>query len=332
MANKFFKNALNRISQPTPPIWFMRQAGRYHSHYNRLKEKYTFEQLCKNPELASEVACGPIKEFDFDVAILFSDILFPLEGLGIPLSFSPGPVFGDILTKENYKKYHNINRALEHMDFQRKALQYTREQLPTSKSLIGFVGGLWTLLRFAIGKKKPINQVEDFYFAFMQDTLLPLIKANIQLQLDAGAEIVMVFDSGVGDLDAENYKFKYISLIENIATSFPRKIGYYSRGKNLKEIQKLFNNSFAGFGIDHTISMTEMFNLNNSEFIQGNFDESKMLLDENQLKIELKNYCDQMEKITNRDGWICGLGHGINKATSEKNVHLFIDIIRKRFS
>ena len=93
MSNNLFLNAINRVDQVTPPIWFMRQAGRYHSHYQKLKEKYTFEQLCKIPELASEVACGPIKEFDFDVSILFSDILFPLEGLGLPLEFKPGPIF-----------------------------------------------------------------------------------------------------------------------------------------------------------------------------------------------------------------------------------------------
>ena len=84
MSNNLFTNSLNRIEQATPPIWFMRQAGRYHSHYQKLKEKYTFEELCKTPELASEVACGPIREFDFDVSILFSDILFLLEGLGLP--------------------------------------------------------------------------------------------------------------------------------------------------------------------------------------------------------------------------------------------------------
>ena len=66
MSNLLFDNALKRINQSTPPIWFMRQAGRYHKHYQKLKEKYTFEQLCKNPELASEVACGPVKDFDFD--------------------------------------------------------------------------------------------------------------------------------------------------------------------------------------------------------------------------------------------------------------------------
>ena len=75
MANILFQNALLRQKQNIPPIWFMRQAGRYHSHYRSLKEKYTFEQLCKAPDLAAEVAYGPINEFDFDVAILFSDIL-----------------------------------------------------------------------------------------------------------------------------------------------------------------------------------------------------------------------------------------------------------------
>ena len=137
MANKFFENSLNRISQPTPPIWFMRQAGRYHSHYNKLKEKYTFEQLCKHPELASEVACGPIQEFDFDVAILFSDILFPLEGLGIPLKFSPGPIFGEFIRQDNYQQYADIDKAIEHMEFQRNAITLTREKLPKNKSLIG---------------------------------------------------------------------------------------------------------------------------------------------------------------------------------------------------
>ena len=79
MSNNLFQNALKRNDQKTPPIWFMRQAGRYHSHYRKLKEKYSFEDLCKTPDLAAEVAYGPIQEFDYDVAILFSDILFILE-------------------------------------------------------------------------------------------------------------------------------------------------------------------------------------------------------------------------------------------------------------
>jgi len=332
MASLLFKNALNLTSQKTPPIWFMRQAGRYHSHYQKLKENYTFEQLCKIPELASEVACGPVKEFDFDVAILFSDILFPLEGLGMPLHFSPGPIFDNFITEDNYKKYSNIDSAIEHMEFQREAIKITREQLPSSKSLIGFVGGLFTLLRFAIDKKKPLKKIEKFHFVFLINILLPLIKRNIQLQLEAGAEIVMMFDSGLTDLDEAIFLSKYIFLIEDIAKTFPGKVGYYSKGKNFDNIYPLFDYPFAGIGIDHTINIEKSFSSYKKGFIQGNFDENKLLLDIDQFSTELEKYCDQIKSISDLNGWVCGLGHGINKNTSEKNVHLFIDIIRKRFS
>ena len=90
--NERFEKLLKGIPQSTPPIWFMRQAGRYHSHYQELRKRYSFEQLCKTPELAAEVACGPMTDFDYDIAILFSDILFPLELLGLKLSYKPGPV------------------------------------------------------------------------------------------------------------------------------------------------------------------------------------------------------------------------------------------------
>jgi len=331
MSNMLFKNALNRIEQKTPPIWFMRQAGRYHTHYQKLKEKYTFEQLCKNPELSSEVACGPVKEFDFDVAILFSDILFPLQGLGMPLRFSPGPIFGDFINKNNFQQYSNVDRAIEHMEFQKTAIKITREQLPKSKSLVGFVGGLWTLLRFAVDKKNSFFQPKDFHFHFISETLLPLIKKNIQLQLDAGAEVVMIFDSGLSDLNPYLFKEKYIYLIKNLADSFPGKLGYYIRGKSKNEIDLISSFSFAGLGIDHHIDITNLLSQNSKGFIQGNFDESIMLENISKLSDEIHSYCDHIEKNGTITGWVCGLGHGINKETPEKNVHLFIDTIRKRF-
>ena len=96
------------------------------------------------------------------------------------------------------------------MEFQRKAIKITKEQLPNSKSLIGFVGGPWTLLRFATNKKKNLNKIEDFHFDFLKNILLPLIKKNINLQLDAGAEIVMIFDSGLNDIQSDFFKLNQI--------------------------------------------------------------------------------------------------------------------------
>jgi len=100
-----FQNAIKKIPQDTPPIWFMRQAGRYHSHYQALRKQHSFEELCKAPELASEVAMGPIQDFDFDVAILFSDILFPLEALGMGLKYTEeGPRLSFQLDQYSVKK------------------------------------------------------------------------------------------------------------------------------------------------------------------------------------------------------------------------------------
>ena len=332
MANNRFYNALNRIPQSTPPIWFMRQAGRYHSHYQQLKLKYTFEELCKNAELAAEVACGPVEEFDFDIAILFSDILFVLEGLGLELVFDPGPIFKEELNSINYKQFNDIDRAIDHMTFQRDAIKFTRQKLAKDKSLIGFVGGLWTILRFATGQNKVKKKFQNFYIDFMETTLLEVIKKNIRLQLDAGAEIVMMFDSGISDLDNNFFKDKYHLLLKNISNSFPNKVGYYARGKTYNEISFLSDLPFAGLGVDNGVNMQHIFLNSKFGFIQGNFDEKNLLLDTKELENELHIFSESMKNMDNLDGWVCGLGHGINKATPEKNVHIFIETIRKKFS
>ena len=332
MANNKFYNALNRISQSTPPIWFMRQAGRYHSHYQQLKLKYTFEELCKNAELAAEVACGPVEEFDFDVAILFSDILFVLEGLGLELEFNPGPIFKEELNLKNYKKFNDIDRAIDHMTFQSDAIKFTRQKLAKDKSLIGFVGGLWTILRFATGQNKEKKIFQNFYIDFMETTLLEVIKKNIKLQLDAGAEVVMMFDSGISSLDNDFFRDKYQLLLKNISNSFPNKVGYYVRGKNYSEISNLLDLPFAGLGVDSGIELKHIFLNSKFGFVQGNFNENHLLLDTVELASELKIYSEFMKNMDNLNGWVCGLGHGINKVTPEKNVHLFIETIRKKFS
>jgi len=332
MANNKFYNALNKISQSTPPIWFMRQAGRYHSHYQQLKLKYTFEELCKNAELAAEVACGPVEEFDFDVAILFSDILFVLEGLGLELEFNPGPIFKEELNLKNYKKFNDIDRAIDHMTFQSDAIKFTRQKLAKNKSLIGFVGGLWTILRFATGQNKEKKNFQNFYIDFMETTLLEVIKKNIKLQLDAGAEVVMMFDSGISSLDNDFFRGKYKLLLKNISNSFPNKVGYYARGKNYSEISYLSDLPFAGLGVDSDVELKHIFLNSKFGFVQGNFNENYLLLDSKELENKLHIFSENMKNIGNLNGWVCGLGHGINKATPEKNVHLFIETIRKKFS
>src|SRR5436309_5438015 len=139
-------NALARRPQSTPPIWLMRQAGRYHKHYQALREKYSFMDLCKRPELAAEVALGPVLDFDFDAAILFSDLLFPLEALGMGLEYTDrGPQLGTQLDEDSILRLRSVADAWPHLQFQGDAMRATRERIPNDRSLIGFVGGPWTL-------------------------------------------------------------------------------------------------------------------------------------------------------------------------------------------
>ena len=173
--NKKFSNAINNIPQSTPPIWFMRQAGRYHSHYQSLRKKHTFVELCKTPSLAAEVAMGPINDFDYDVAILFSDILFPLESLGLKLDYAPGPVFNRFLNENDLSAQISSTEILESNKFQAEALNITRNLLPSNKSLVGFVGGPWTLLSYGLGRKdeSKIKDIEKNSFIDLKKTKWP---------------------------------------------------------------------------------------------------------------------------------------------------------------
>ena len=335
MANQRFINAIKLTEQNVPPIWFMRQAGRYHKHYQTLKKKYSFEELCKTPELAAEVALGPVEEFDFDLAILFSDILFILEALGMNLKFNPGPIFEEELNKDNFQKYQNIEKAINFLEFQKKALKITRDKLPEDKSIIGFVGGPWTILNYAMGKKNLISLNENtFSLIFLKKTLIPLIKKNIQLQIQGGAEVVMILDSALGNIGEKNFEIYYSLLKSEFSESKQDKIAYYAKGINNQLYNKLIDLEFSGLGCDSSINLQNLLKNNQNKFIQGNFDENKMLFNRDDLKKELDIFCNQLLKLTSKErrGWICGLGHGINKNTNEENVHLFIKTIRERFA
>src|SRR5579862_272598 len=151
MSETLLQQALARRNVHRPPVWFMRQAGRYHRHYQRLRARYEFIDLCKRPELAVEVTLGPIEDFGFDAAILFSDLLFPLEAMGMGLRYDPGPKLDWHL-----RNVGDVNRLsggaarAQHMAFQAEAITRLRARLNPDCGLIGFVGGPFTLYAYAV--------------------------------------------------------------------------------------------------------------------------------------------------------------------------------------
>ena len=339
MPNTKFLNSLNRTPQKGPPVWFMRQAGRYHDHYQALKKDHTFEELCKNPLLAAETAMGPINEFDFDVAILFSDILFPLEALGMDLSYNPGPQFGLHLNEENANSLLVNQNPISFMNFQGEAIERTIERLPKEKSLIGFVGGPWTLIAYACNINKDSRQINfnNFQIGLLDNVILPLLKENIKLQLNAGAEVVMIFDSAAHQLDEEDLNIYLEKTFNSLAKEFPNKVGYYAKdGINYETIiakQDDHEIDLAGMGLDSNIDIRDYFKKTTNGFVQGNFSEHFLTLPLEEFLPKLDIFINQMSDLTPEDraGWVCGLGHGVLKTTPQENVKEFVRRIREAF-
>jgi len=334
LGNSRFQNALARIPQATPPVWLMRQAGRYHRHYQDLRRRFSFMELCKQPELAAQVALGPVLDFDFDAAILFSDLLFPLEALGMGLDYTEaGPQLGWKLTRENFAKLRGIDDAWPNLLFQGSALRATRDLLPKDKSLIGFVGGPWTLFVYAVeGTHKSVERAtkELPLFEKFCATLVPLLIRNIELQFANGAELVMVFDTAAGELPPEVFKAEILPQLERLTHSFPSRLGYYSKATTREHLaHPLFTDAnWAGIGVDQNWELRDAFEQFPNGFIQGNFDQNLLLTSRDEFKRSLDEFLNPLLRC-DRTGWVCGLGHGVLPKTPEENVRLFVETVRE---
>lgn len=330
-----FQNALARRPQPIPPIWLMRQAGRYHKHYQALRARHSFMDLCKQPELAAEVALGPVLDFDFDAAILFSDLLFPLAALGMGLEYTErGPQLAWQLNYNTVSRLRSVEAAWLDLQFQGEAVRATRKRLSDDRSLIGFIGGPWTLFVYAVegthkgslvDAKKLLPLFPDFC-----DSIVPLLTRAIQSQLDNGAEVVMIFDTAAGELSPELFQTEVVPQLQRMTKANGAQVGYYSKGTQPAHLRdSLFTEiGLAGIGVDHRWDLTEALSLFPSGFVQGNFDQALLLSDRDDLKSHLKRY---LSPLAGRElpGWICGLGHGVLPGTPEDNVRLFVDTVRE---
>jgi uroporphyrinogen decarboxylase len=320
----------------------MRQAGRYHKHYQALRRKHSFVDLCRIPELAAEAARGPVEDFDFDLAILFSDLLFPLEALGLSLTYEDsGPKLNPHLDASQLGKLRSVADAIPHLEFQREAVRRTREVIPQSKSVIGFVGGPWTLYVYAVegshqGSLRKSKSDPKLYRAFAEH-LVPLLIENIRLQLDGGAEVVMVLDTAAGEVAPGWFVREALPDIGRLVSAFPGKIGYYSKGSQPAHLRgpALDALPLAGVGVDWRWSMEEALSMFGSHgFVQGNFDPALLFLSPDAFADELRRYLGPLVDLApeQRRGWVCGLGHGLLPATPEENVRAFVTIVREMFA
>jgi len=341
-----FVSTLQRRNLGRPPVWFMRQAGRYHRHYQELRRIHSFLDLCKKPELARDTALGPIQDFDFDAAILFSDLLFPLESLGMPLVYDPGPTLGwHLQSTADLRRFTQSSDLDQTLEFQAKAVQLLREALPASKGLLGFVGGPLTLYVYAvegshIGDLASARAgLTDGRFDGFLDRLIPLLARNMAAQFKAGADTIAVLDTSAGSLPPGQFQAFAVPALQRLFKAFldlcpGAPITYYSKQTGPEHWNTLRPLPISCLGIDwnHPIDRV-LAELSDRWAIQGNVDPHWLLLPADQFESQVRSVFESVQRLPPRcrQGWVCGLGHGVLPGTPESHVHRFLQLQREYF-
>ncbi|MEX0798716.1 MAG: uroporphyrinogen decarboxylase family protein [Bacteriovoracaceae bacterium] len=343
--NNIFENRKKIGEKTQVPVWFMRQAGRYHDHYQNLKKDHDFMSLCKTPELAREVTMGPMREFDFDAAILFSDLLFPLEQLGTGLVYDPGPKLE--LTLSNPKDLDRLKQSgfsKDYYSFQKEACELLKETLPKEKTLLGFVGAPFTLYAYAVEGSHAGSLVSsktglyDGRFERFCDLLLPNVLDEMKMQAQGGADAMCVFDTAVGELTVKDYskivlpKLKW--LTKEFKKAYPdKKIIYYSRNTHKEHLRAVEDEQIDVLGVDWRHNVGAVLNeFGKDYYIQGNFDPCWLHLPWEQVELLLQ---EQLEEVRSSGAdmsrWIMGLGHGVLQRTPQENVRKAVEFVHKNY-
>ena len=323
------------INQKTDinPIWIMRQAGRYLPEFRQIrKENPNFIKLCLDHKLSSEITLQPLKRFDLDAAIIFSDILMLPYGLNQKVEFKKnfGPILGEINLNEISK--------LDEIDFVEKLYPVykainlvSNNQLTNNKSTIGFVGAPWTLLVYMINKQSPKLNLKDDFFKddFLINRLLVILekflKVHIKNQIENGAEIIQIFDSWAGLLnekDLPNYVYiptlnlvEYVKSLDIPVICFPRGIKDY---KNYCEIVKP-DAICIDYDVDPAKIMKEI-----KIPVQGGMDPKVLLTNKENLKKETEKYLN----IFKDHPYIFNLGHGVLPETDPSMMDYLVKMVK----
>ena len=315
------------------PIWIMRQAGRYLPEFREIRKKNTdFIKLCLNSSLSAEITLQPLKRFDLDAAIIFSDILILPYGLKQKVEFKKniGPILGDL----NLNQAFEITESdfIERVDPVYKAINLVRNNnLTENKSTIGFVGAPWTLLVYILNKQSPkIKLKENFFkdFSIIEKNLKIIdkfLKIHIKNQIDSGADIIQIFDSWAGLLEDKDYDF-YIynptcSLVE-FTKSLNVPVICFPRGiKNYKKYCEIVKPD--AICIDYEVDPIKI----EKEIkipVQGGMDPKVLLTDKDNLKKEAIKYLD----IFKDHPYIFNLGHGILPETDPSMMDYLVKTIK----
>lgn len=340
VADSLFLRAVRREPVPRPPVWMMRQAGRYLPEYRAVREKASFLDLCYQPELAVEVTMQPIRRYDFDAAIIFSDILVPCIPMGAAFTFGGGPP----VLEEPFDTPASLARlkkvdARKDMPWIHEALAGVRAQLPASKALLGFAGAPFTLFCYLVegegSKLFPKTKALMWQQPKLAEEILQMLTDQIGEylveQIKSGADAVQLFDTWGGLLhpeDFENFALPYArQIFDKVAAETGAPTIYYVNG-NPSLLPQQAASGCTVVGVDWRVSLTEVARrIPANVGIQGNLDPMLLLTDPDTVRHRTNLMLDE---IGDRPGYVCNLGHGVTPPTPMENVQAFVDTVRAR--
>lgn len=335
LQNELLLQAARGEKTERTPVWLMRQAGRILPEYRKVRKKSGgFKNLVQTPELAAEVTIQPVDILGVDAAIIFSDILVIPEAMGLPYQIieEKGPWFENpVKSKSDIDKLRVADS--DDLQYVMEAIKLTKKNLQNRVPLIGFAGAPWTILSYMIEGKgsKTFSEAKKFLYteSKLSHKLLNKITTStinyLKGQINAGADIVQIFDSWAGVLSPSQYKefsFRYINEISDAITEVP--VIVFAKGAFFAR-NDFANTSCSVIGLDWNMDIKESREICGNKTLQGNMDPCLLYADYE--VIEKQTF--KMLKAFGRDKYIANLGHGLYPDTDPEKVKFFIDTVKK---
>lgn len=335
--NDLFLKALQGETVDRPPVWMMRQAGRYLPEFRELRKKYDFFTRCRTPELASEITVQPIRRFEMDAAILFSDILVIPQAMNIEVQMKPdfGPYLPNPIRSEKDLDSVIIPDVSEALGYVMDAIRMTKEKLDQSIPLIGFAGSPWTILCYCVQGQgsKSFDLARGFCFTQPEaahvllqkitDTTIAYLKAKVK----AGCNAIQLFDSWGGMLSPKDYQEFSLPYMEQITNALKEMAPVILFGKGCWfALGEMAKTGASALGVDWTCSPRNARYLSGGQItLQGNFDPARLLSPPS----EIKKMVRQMIDAFGKDRYIVNLGHGILPNIPVPNAAAFIEAVKE---
>ena len=318
------------------PVWLMRQAGRYLPQYMAIRKKVTFLELCKTPELAAEVTIQPIDYLDADAAILFSDILTPVEPMGMKLDFVPGPVFENPVRTEADIDALRIPVMEEDVPYVLETIKILRREFEGRVPLIGFGGAPFTLACYMVEGKgindfaliKRLMYGAPELYAKLMDKVTEMDRQYLNAQIAAGAQTIQVFDTWggiVSPLDYEKFILPYTrKLIDGLDRSVPIIHFVKGSGTMLDTVAKAGSDVM---GLDWHVNLGKARDIIGPDIaVQGNLDPTVLYAPKEHIEREVKRILDEN---AGRPGHIFNLGHGILPTVDPEHARFMVECVHK---